>query len=168
VDIFESTNKRMKQIKHRIPEFPLEMMRLLRMTYHIQKNLRDATNAALKEHDLHDGSYIVLAVLYGSEDETSTASALGQACHEKPANLTRVCNELEARGLITRGARPGDRRSVMITLTDAGRELIEASLPSVWNKTKGAYDGFSETELKQLESMYVRQLRNIATQSGIV
>jgi MarR family transcriptional repressor of emrRAB len=165
VDTFEATKKRMKQIKHRIPEFPLEMMRLLRMTYHIQKNMRDLTNAALKEHDLHDGSYIVLAVLYGSEDETSTASSLGQACHEKPANLTRVCNELEARGLITRGARPGDRRSVMITLTDAGRELIEASLPSVWNKTVCTYDGFTDTELKQLEAMYVRQLHNIATQS---
>jgi MarR family transcriptional repressor of emrRAB len=160
--MFESTNKRMQQIKKRMPDFPLEMMRLLRMTYHIQKNMRDLTNAALKEYDLHDGSYIVLAVLYGSEDETSTASALAQACHEKPANLTRVCNELEARGLITRGARPGDRRSVMITLTDKGRELAEVSLPSAWNKTMHTYDGFSAAELKQLEAMYVRQLRNIA------
>jgi MarR family transcriptional repressor of emrRAB len=164
VDIFEATNKRMKQIKTRIPAFPLELMRLMRMTYHIQKNMRDATNSALKEHDLHDGSYIVLAVLYGSEGETSTASTLGQACHEKPANLTRVCNELEARGLITRGARPGDRRSVMITLTDQGRETIEAALPSVWSKTACTYDGFSAAELKQLEAMYARQLRNIATQ----
>jgi MarR family transcriptional repressor of emrRAB len=167
VDIFESTNKRMKQIKQRMPDFPLEMMRLLRMTYHIQKNMRDLTNAALKEYDLHDGSYIVLAVLYGSEDETSTATALAQACHEKPANLTRVCNELEARGLITRGAWPGDRRSVMIKLTDKGRELTEVSLPSAWNKTMHAYDGFSAAELKQLEAMYVRQLRNIAAPSAL-
>ena len=108
MDIFESTENRMQQIKHRMPEFPLEMMRLMRMTYHIQKGMRDVTNAALKPYDLHEGSYIVLAVLYGSEDETSTASALGQACHEKPANLTRVCNDLAARGLITRGSRPGD------------------------------------------------------------
>jgi MarR family transcriptional repressor of emrRAB len=165
MDIFESTNKRMQQIKTRMPDFPLEMMRLLRMTYHIQKNMRDATNAALKEHDLHDGSYIVLAVLYGSEDETSTASVLGKACHEKPANLTRVCNDLETRGLITRGTRPGDRRSVTITLTDAGRTLIKTSLPDVWNKMAHTYDGFSAAELKQLEAMYVRQLRNIDSQS---
>lgn len=162
VDIFESTNKRMKQIKNRIPDFPLEPMRLMRMTNNIQKHMRDLTNAALKEHDLNDVSYIVLAVLYGSPEETSTASALGQACHEKPANLTRVCNELEARGLITRGARPGDRRSVMITLTDKGRELTEAVLPLVWNKTMHTYDGFDAAELEQLEAMYLRQLRNLA------
>jgi MarR family transcriptional repressor of emrRAB len=162
VDIFESTEKRMQQIKQRIPDFPLEMMRLMRMTYHIQKSMRDVTNAVLKEHDLHDGSYIVLAVLYGSEDETSTASTLGQACHEKPANLTRVCNDLAARGLITRGARPGDRRSVMISLTKKGRDLIKVVLPTVWQSTVHTYDGFSAAEMKQLEAMSVRQLRNMA------
>ncbi|MDB5991106.1 MAG: MarR family transcriptional regulator [Herbaspirillum sp.] len=162
MDIFESTEKRMQQIKQRIPDFPLEMMRLMRMTYHIQKSMRDVTNAVLKEHDLHDGSYIVLAVLYGSEDETSTASTLGQACHEKPANLTRVCNDLAARGLITRGARPGDRRSVMISLTKKGRDLIKTVLPAVWQSTVRTYDGFSAAEMKQLEAMSVRQLRNMA------
>jgi MarR family transcriptional repressor of emrRAB len=163
VDIFESTEKRMQQIKHRIPEFPLEMMRLMRMTYHIQKTMRDMTNAALKVHDLHDGSYIILAVLFGSDNETSTASALGIASHEKPANLTRVCNELEARGLIARGARPGDRRSVMISLTDKGRDLIREALPAVWESTAPMYDGFTATELEQLKAMSVRQLRNIAS-----
>jgi MarR family transcriptional repressor of emrRAB len=161
VDIFESTEKRMQQLKRRIPEFPLEPMRLMRLTHHIQKTMRDVSNAALKDHHLHDGNYIVLSVLYGSEDETSTASALGLACHEKPANLTRVCNELEARGLITRGARPGDRRSVMISLTEEGRELIETALPLVWNSTMCAYDGFSADELQQLQDMLVRQLRNL-------
>jgi MarR family transcriptional repressor of emrRAB len=163
VDIFESTEKRMQQIKQRMPEFPHEKMRLLRMTYQIQKNMRDKINAALKVHDLHDGNYIILAVLFGSDNETSTASALGIACHEKPANLTRVCNELEARGLIVRGARPGDRRSVMISLTDKGRELIQKALPAAWESTVPAYDGFTAAELEQLKTMSVRQLRNIAS-----
>jgi MarR family transcriptional repressor of emrRAB len=162
VDIFESTEKRMQQIKQRIPEFPLEKMRLLRMTYQIQKSMRDRINAALKEHDLHDGSYIILAVLLGSENETSTASALGTACHEKPANLTRVCNELAARDLIARGARPGDRRSVMISLTEKGRDLIQRALPAVWESTEPTYNGFTATELEQLKALSVRQLRNIA------
>lgn len=159
---FESTDKRMKKIRVRMPGFPLEIMRLLRMTSHIQKNVRDLTNAALKEYDLHDGSYIVLAVLYGSEEETSTASTLGQACLEKPANLTRICNDLEARGLITRGTRPGDRRSVMIALTKAGRDLIETALPAVSANTLRTFAGFNATELQQLHAMYMRQLNNIA------
>jgi MarR family transcriptional repressor of emrRAB len=159
---FDATNKRLQTIKARVPEFPLDLMRLQRMTSHLQKTVKDLTNAALRKHDLVEASYMVLAVLYGTEDETSTASALGQACHEKPANLTRVCNELEERGLIHRGTRPGDRRSVMISLTDKGRAMIVAALPDVWSTTNHAYDGFSQAEVRLLEQMFMRQLQNLA------
>jgi MarR family transcriptional repressor of emrRAB len=161
MSIFESTNKRLQNLKARVPDFPLEKMRLVRLTYHIQKNMRDLTNAALKQHDLVDASYLVLTVLYGSEDETASASVLGAACNEKPANLTRLCNDLEARGLILRAGRAGDRRSVMISLSTAGRAMIEALLPEVWQKTEPVYDGLSAKELRQLDDLLSRQLRNL-------
>lgn|ERR1700739_1823291 len=157
---FEATKKRLKNIHARMPEFPEDLMRLLRMTYHIQKQMKDLTNAALRKYDLVDASYMVLAVLYGSDDETSTASTLGEACMEKPANLTRVCNDLEQQGLIVRGNRPGDRRCVMISLTDAGRDLIAQVLPEVWASTTRAYDGYNADDVKQLEALFKRQLDN--------
>ena len=158
---FDATNKRLKNIHARIPEFPEEMMRLMRMTYHVQKRMKDLSNAALRKYDLVDASYMVLAVLYGSEDETSTASTLGEACMEKPANLTRVCNDLETQGLISRGNRPGDRRCVMISLTDSGRKLIEQVMPEVWARTTRAYDGYSTEDRKLLEQLFKRQLDNL-------
>src|SRR5450830_1704405 len=158
---FEATRKRLKSIHGRIPEFPEELMRLLRMTYHIQKRMKDVSNAALRKYELVDASYVVLAVLYGSENETSTASTLGEACMEKPANLTRVCNDLEAQGLITRGNRPGDRRCVVISLTDAGGELTEKVMPEVWQRTTRAYDGFTAEDIRLLESLFLRQLENL-------
>jgi len=163
MSVFESTNKRLQNVSARIADFPVEQMRLMRMTYHIQKNMRDLTNAALKPYDLVDASYIVLAVLYGCDDETASASALGQACHEKPANLTRVCNDLETRGLIQRGTRPGDRRAVMISLTDAGRELIVKVLPIVCSNTIRIYDGIDSAGMGALEALFARQLGNLET-----
>ena len=162
---FDATRKRLKKIRTRIPEFPEDLMRLMRMTFHIQKRMKDLSNAALRKYDLVDASYMVLAVLYGSEDETSTASALGEACMEKPANLTRVCNDLESQGLIVRGTRPGDRRCVMITLTEGGRALIAAVLPEVWSSTTRAYDGYSAEDVKLLEDLFKRQLDNFETNS---
>ena len=158
---FEATRKRPKNIHARMPEFPEDLMRLVRMTYHIQKRMKDLSNAALRPYELVDASYMVLAVLYGSENETSTASTLGEACMEKPANLTRVCNDLESQGLITRGNRPGDRRCVMISLTDEGRALAEKVLPEVWMQTTRAYDGYSAEEVKQLEALLKRALDNL-------
>ncbi|WBS04434.1 MarR family transcriptional regulator [Pseudoduganella sp. SL102] len=158
---FDATNKRLKTIRERIPAFPEDLMRLLRMTYHVQKRMKDLSNAVLRKYDLVDASYMVLAVLYGSENETSTASTLGEACMEKPANLTRVCNDLEAQGLITRGNRPGDRRCVMISLTDQGRSLIEQVMPEVWGRTTRAYEGLTAEELRLQERLFARQLENL-------
>lgn len=158
---FDATNKRLKNIHTRIPEFPEDLVRLLRMTYHVQKRMKDLANSVLRKYDLVDASYMVLAVLYGSENETSTASNLGEACMEKPANLTRVCNDLEAQGLITRGNRPGDRRCVMITLTEAGRNLIEQVMPEVWSRTTRAYDGYNGDDIRVQEQLFKRQLANL-------
>jgi MarR family transcriptional repressor of emrRAB len=158
---FARTDKRLQTIHARMPEFSLEPMRLVRMTHHLQKILRDKTNAALKPYNLADTSYMVLAVLYGSADETSNASELGEACYEKPANLTRVCDDLEAQGLIARGAKPGDRRSVMITLTERGRGVIEQALPAVSDNAATAYQDFSNAEMGQLADMFERLLRNL-------
>ncbi len=158
---FDATNKRLHNIHARIPAFPEDLMRLLRMTYHVQKRMKDLSNSVLRKYDLVDASYMVLAVLYGSENETSTASTLGEACMEKPANLTRVCNDLEEQGLVTRGNRPGDRRCVMISLTDAGRRLIEQVMPEVWQRTTRAYDGYTQEDLRLQEQLFRRQLENL-------
>jgi len=160
---FDATNKRLKNIRSRIPAFPEDLMRLMRMTYHVQKRMKDLSNAVLRKYDLVDASYMVLAVLYGSENETSTASTLGEACMEKPANLTRVCNDLESQGLVVRGNRPGDRRCVMISLTETGRQLIEQVMPEVWERTTRAYDGFNAEDIRQQEQLFHRQLENLDT-----
>jgi MarR family transcriptional repressor of emrRAB len=158
---FEPTEKRLRNIEARVPGFPYEPILLVRLNHHLQKRLRDRTNAALKPHELADTGYIVLAILYGSLDETSTASELSEACHEKPANLTRVCDDLAARGLIERGTRAGDRRSVMITLRPEGRALIEKVLPEVSMKLSSAFAGFTKAEMAQFAGFLARALGNL-------
>jgi MarR family transcriptional repressor of emrRAB len=155
------TEKRLRNIEARVPGFPYEPILLVRLNHHLQKRLRDRTNAALKPHDLADTGYIVLAILYGSPDETSTASELSEACHEKPANLTRVCDDLAARGLIERGTRAGDRRTVLITLKPQGRALLEQVLPEVSTKLSAAFAGFSKAEMAQFAGFMARALGNL-------
>jgi MarR family transcriptional regulator, organic hydroperoxide resistance regulator len=55
-----------------------------------------------------------------------TISQLGAAVGAKPTTLTSVLDRLERRSHITRGTRAGDRRSVLIELTDSGRETAAA------------------------------------------
>jgi DNA-binding MarR family transcriptional regulator len=45
----------------------------------------------------------------------------------QPPTMTRLVARLEELGLVARGTRPGDRRVVMIALTDEGRRLVGES-----------------------------------------
>ena len=52
-----------------------------------------------------------------------TVSQLGAAVGSRPTTLTGVLDRLERRGFITRGPRPGDRRAVLIELTNDGARV---------------------------------------------
>jgi MarR family transcriptional repressor of emrRAB len=158
---FGPTEKRLRRVQARMPGFPFEEMLLVRMSYHLQKTLRDRTNAILKKYELGDTHYLVLAILYGSPEETSTATELSEACNEKPANLTRVCDELAAKGLIKRSPKPGDRRAVMISLSEQGAALIERILPEVSADISSVYADFTPAELDQLTTLTARVLQNL-------
>jgi len=56
-----------------------------------------------------------------ADGQGRTVSALGVAIGVRPTTLTSVLDRLERRGHITRGTLAGDRRSVLIELTDSGR-----------------------------------------------
>ncbi len=66
-----------------------------------------------------------------------TVSQLGAAIGTRPTTLTSVLDRLERRGHITRGTLAGDRRSVLVELTDSGRAsaaVITATLTALENR----------------------------------
>ena len=70
-----------------------------------------------------------------------TVSELGAAAGVRPTTLTSVLDRLERRVHITRGARAGDRRSVLIELTSSGRlaaDTIGHTLTGLEHRALGA------------------------------
>ncbi|MFD3698901.1 MarR family transcriptional regulator [Streptomyces sp. NPDC058646] len=51
-------------------------------------------------------------------------STLGQLLGAAAPSVTRLCDRLEAVGLLERQARPEDRRELLVTLTPAGRTYL--------------------------------------------
>jgi MarR family transcriptional repressor of emrRAB len=158
---FDNTAKRIARCTERMPDYPQQLVTLSRLAYHIQKRTQDQLSTAMKKYGMTSVSYTVLMVLYGSEDETQRASDLGEACSEKPANLTRICNELEQQGMIRRRFSTEDRRSVSISLTAVGRKRVEQVAPEYWEILQRTYDGISERDLRTHETLLKRQLANL-------
>src|SRR5215472_14330484 len=66
-------------------------------------------------------------VAQGLQPELSDSQLAALAAHEKvqPPSITRVIASLEERGLIQRMPHPSDRRQVVLTVTDQGRDVVK-------------------------------------------
>jgi DNA-binding MarR family transcriptional regulator len=78
------------------------------------------------------------------------------------AGLTRLVDRLEAKGLVARGTRPGDRRGIVIEPTEAGRALAPRLLPAMRYVSARCLAGFSAEESALLKTLLHRALDNAA------
>ena len=70
--------------------------------------------------------------------------------------LTRVIDQLAARGFLERVRRDRDRRKVELQLTPAGREAVERLIPLVIEKLNLALAGFSSAEVQEFQRLLVK------------
>lgn len=80
-----------------------------------------------------------------------------------PSRLVLLLDELERLGLVERRARPGDRRSYALHLTEAGREALEQIVRVARQHQDDLCAALDETEREQL----VGYLRRIAEQQRL-
>lgn len=81
-----------------------------------------SSSLAAASDEVTESQYRVLVVLHhgGPKTMTALAAALGVAA----SSLTRACDRLVLKNLITRSSDPGDRRAVRIELADQGRRIV--------------------------------------------
>jgi DNA-binding MarR family transcriptional regulator len=94
-----------------------------------------AVHAALegelkKEHDLSTIEYEVLERLGCCPQGKVRMSELAETVHATQSTVSRVVARLEDEGLACRAMCSDDRRGIFASLTDAGRERMDAATPT--------------------------------------
>lgn len=108
------------------------------------------------DQELTYSQWTVLMVL--REFAGSTAADLARdICHD-PGSLTRIIDDLEKRGLVTRQRSADDRRAVVLTLTPKGGVLLDAIIPRVVEFWNGLLGDFSQADVKLLIRLLGRLL----------
>lgn len=97
--------------------------RLLRLTRLVDREV----GQYFSEHGMERWEFDVLATLRRTA-RPLTPKELAASVMVSSAALTNRIDRLDARGLVAREAVPGDRRSLHITLTEAGRELVDSTV----------------------------------------
>jgi DNA-binding MarR family transcriptional regulator len=89
---------------------------------------------------------LTLMAAHGSLTLGAVASALGV----HPSNATRMCDRLVSAGLVDRQDDPDDRRQLRLTLTGAGRALVEEVMSHRRTAVRRAMAGMTEAERVRL------------------
>src|SRR5207245_8083512 len=109
-----------------------------------------------------------LAQLRMAPGERLTMTQLASALLFSKRRLTRLIDRMVETGLVQRLARPGDRRSLHIALTDAGEEKFRQALPIHLDHVKRHFAAYiKDGEARAVESALVRMASAVRRESGL-
>jgi len=117
----------------------------------------------LNEHDVSPGRFTVLMLLYDKmrgEPLPQTPADLAEKAGVTRATITWLVDTLERDGLVTREHDSGDRRMMLVHLTDKGHATLKEILPGHFKCMAALMAPLSEHERKTL----VRLLNKVAGQ----
>jgi DNA-binding MarR family transcriptional regulator len=116
----------LEQWRRERPELDPSPIGIVGRISRLARELEPRLERVYAEQGLEPGWYDVLATLRrsGPPFQLRPTEFTG-ALMLTSSGTTKRLDRLERAGLITRGPDPADRRAILITLTDAGRELID-------------------------------------------
>ena len=126
------------QWKQELPELEAENMLLIGRLKRAAALIARELEKVYGEYGLTEGSFDVLATLRRSgAPYTLTPTELFSSLMVTSGTMTTRLKNLENQGLIDRLPNPDDARSMLVRLTDKGKELIEqAVFPHVENEKR--------------------------------
>ena len=120
----------------------------------LARELEQRLEPVYREHGLEPGWHDVLATLRRSGPPFALRPTdLTNASMLTSSGTTKRLDKLEQAGLIARSPDPADRRGTLITLTDAGRELIDALTEAHLENERRILAGLSEADQRRLADL---------------
>lgn len=111
--------------------------------------------------------YGVLYALASAPDRTLRMSVLAGYANSSLSRLSRAASRLETRGWVVRAPDPADGRYTLATLTEQGREALDAATPGhVATVHRLVLDPLTRAQARQLRGISQRVARAIREEDG--
>lgn len=130
----------------------------------INQLARALIDAELARHDLGVGDFDVLAALRRSGPPFVLRPIdLSRTLMLSPAGMTGRLDRLEQAGWIARRIDAGDRRSMLVELTDAGLAQIDAAVTDHVDNEERLLSGLTRSQRETLDVLLRRLLAHLET-----
>ncbi|HEX4517355.1 MAG TPA: MarR family transcriptional regulator [Polyangiaceae bacterium] len=139
------------------PKDPLllaeEIHRLVGRT---RRRLWLATSRRLEDHG--ESPFRWHVVCYLVRNGATTQAELAYATAQHPAGVSRLVEELQEHGLVTREQDAADRRKVLVTVTSKGKAWFQSHAPAVNAAALEAMSHLSQSERSELRALLKKLL----------
>ena len=98
--------------------------------------------------------------------ETMTASEIARLTNTEKHNITTLIRRMKRDGLVTVKTNEKDRRSVLIGLTDRGREALAQARPAAWEVVDRTMASVADDDFACLQRVVSILRKNITAASG--
>jgi DNA-binding MarR family transcriptional regulator len=141
-------------------EFPFDLTSYLFHILTVLSRHRDAElDRALKAYGLTLSLHRALSVVFLLEPCTMRQLADYSAIDR--TTMTRIVDQLVAKGLVERATPSADRRQVMLTLTDAGRDVHRKALKTIYKLNRQLLGDVPEETQRTVIRAKQRMLLNL-------
>ena len=145
------------------PDLDVAPMEVLSRISRLARHLDRVRASAFSSHDLESWEFDVLAALRRSGPPYRLSP--GQLLRETlvtSGTMTNRVDRLAMRGLVARQDHPDDRRGVLVQLTEAGRDVVDATLADLMVAERQILDALDVKDHDQL----TRSLRLLLARYG--
>lgn len=127
----------------------------------INKNLESRMAKLHREYDLKQGEFDVLAALKRSTEAALTPSQLYQTMLLSSGAMTSRLDRLEKKQLIQRQHCTQDRRSIKVSLTEQGTQLVNRAYPAHFELIESFLSPMSAKDKQALANLLKTSLQHI-------
>ncbi|WP_221799784.1 MarR family winged helix-turn-helix transcriptional regulator [Oceanobacter mangrovi] len=127
---FDVIEKQLDLFSGHNPGFAREEAGLVRLIRAVDKQVTDRANLQLRRFGLSMSEYNTLTMMDPAGHGVSVSELVART-GEKPSNITRLTDQLLKKGLIKRYINEDDRRVWMVSLSDAGIDLLDQIIPYI-------------------------------------
>jgi DNA-binding MarR family transcriptional regulator len=129
-------------------------MQVLSRVSRLARHLDIARRGAFASHGLEPWEFDVLSALRRAGPPFQlTPGALLRATLVTSGTMTNRIDRLAAAGLVRREPDPRDRRGVLVTLSERGREAVDAALTDLLNREQGLLAGLAGGQRETLATL---------------
>ncbi len=121
--------------RHQRPDLDVAPLQVLSRVSRLARHLDIARRSAFAAHGLESWEFDVLSALRRAGPPFQlTPGALLRATLVTSGTMTNRVDRLAAAGLVTREPDPRDRRGVLVTLSERGKDVVDASFTDLLDR----------------------------------